>query len=200
MNLFNSDKTFTQKDIAYLLGLKSDKQIRNLIQQGVLPAAKGRDGMDPLKCIHAYITFKSKAKSASTKAEVDGDDEEPNEEEQLALEEKKLKLEDKRETIAMKRAKRLLFEKSYAPIEIIVDTLQQVGGRLSSRHDSLISKMKIACPDLPQPAVDALEKELTGAVNECTDILPDLSEYFEGDPDSMPSWIVGNDEGDASNW
>ncbi|EOD9110319.1 hypothetical protein ACJPQX_20790 [Vibrio vulnificus] len=187
-NLFNPDKKFTQSDIAKLLGI-SDRQVRNLTQQGILPAAKGRDGMNPLACIHQYITYKSQLKSPTQEAETEVD-----EDEELAREEQRLKLEDKRETIAMKKAKRVLFEKTYGPIEIIVDTLQQVGGRLASRHDSLIPKMKIAYPDLPQSAIEVLEAELTAAVNECTDILPDLSDYFEGDPGSGPAWLVGDEE------
>lgn len=54
--------------------------------------------------------------------------------------------------------------------------------------------MKIAYPDLPQSAIEVLEAELTAAVNECTDILPDLSDYFEGDPGSGPAWLVGDEE------
>ncbi|MBF4443977.1 helix-turn-helix domain-containing protein, partial [Vibrio anguillarum] len=46
-NLFYPDKRFTQSDIAKLLGI-SERQVRNLTQQGILPAAKGRDGMNPL--------------------------------------------------------------------------------------------------------------------------------------------------------
>ncbi|MDC5718275.1 hypothetical protein [Vibrio europaeus] len=190
--LFHPDKKFTQSDIAKLLGI-SDRQVRNLTQQGILPAAKGRDGMNPLACIHQYIAYKSQLKVTSPEAETEAD-----EGEELAREEQRLKLEDKRETIAMKKAKRVLFEKTYGPIEIIVDTLQQVGGRLASRHDSLIPKMKIAYPDLPQSAIEILEAELTAAVNECTDILPDLSDYFEGDPDSCPAWLVGDEENSSS--
>lgn len=102
-NLFNPDKKFTQSDIAKLLGI-SDRQVRNLTQQGILPAAKGRDGMNPLACIHQYITYKSQLKSPTQEAETEVD-----EDEELAREEQRLKLEDKRETIAMKKAKRVLF-------------------------------------------------------------------------------------------
>ncbi|MGI0120299.1 hypothetical protein [Zooshikella sp. RANM57] len=68
--LFNPEIKFTQKQIATLLGLESDRQVRNLITKGVLPAAKGRNGMDPLKCIHAYVAYKTQTLS---KAETDDD-------------------------------------------------------------------------------------------------------------------------------
>lgn len=191
-NLFHPDKKFTQSDIAKLLGI-SERQVRNLIQQGILPAAKGRDGMNPLACNHAYITYKSQLKSPIQEAEAEED-----EDEEMAREEQRLKLEEKRENIAMKRAKRVLFEKSYAPIELIVETLQQLGGRLASRHDSLIPKMKIAYPDMPPEVREVLEAELTAAVNECADILPDLSDYMDSDPGSSPSWLVGDEENTTS--
>lgn len=190
--LFYPDKKFTQSDIASLLDISS-RQVRNLTQQGILPDAKGRDGMDPLKCIHAYITYKAKNNTAVSKAEIP-----PEEDENLDLIERKLKIDDKRETIAMKKAKRVLFEKTYGPLEIIVDVLQQIGGDLASRHDGLISKMKLVWHDMPPEAVEVLTQELTAAANECANITPDLSDYTDGDPEDGPTWIVGDEEGAAS--
>ncbi|MCL1124148.1 hypothetical protein [Shewanella surugensis] len=190
--LFNLDKKFNQEDIASLLYISS-RQVRNLMQQGFLPQAKGRDGIDPLACIHAYITYKSKSRNSKEKAETDAD-----EEEEFDKIENKLKLEDKRESIAMKRAKRMLFEKTYGPLDIISDVLQQVGGNLATIHDGLISKMKLAWPDMPVEAVEVLTNELTAAANECSEITPDLSDYTDGDPEDGPAWIVGDEESASS--
>ncbi|MCL9783651.1 hypothetical protein M9194_19690 [Vibrio sp. S4M6] len=197
-DLFNPDKIYRQRDIAALLKI-SDRQLRTLISEGFIPDAKPRSGFDPLACVHAYITYKTKSKSSQEKPEVGAGEPELTEEEQFERKEKLLKLEEREEKLAMMKAKRHLFEKSYAPIEIIVDTLQQVGARLASRHDSLIPKMKISYPDLPQAAVEALEAELTAAVNECADILPDLSDYVDSDPESGPSWLVGDEEDSSSH-
>jgi phage terminase Nu1 subunit (DNA packaging protein) len=187
-SLFNPDKKFTQSDIASLLGI-SARQVRNLTQQGILPDAKGRDGMNPQACIHAYITYKSKNNTVTSKEE-----QPPENDENLALIELQLKLEDKRETIAMKRAKRVLFEKSYGPLLIISDVLQQVGGNLASVHDGLISKMKLVWHDMPPEAVEVLTLELTAAANECANISIDLSDYTDGDPEDGPAWIISDDE------
>lgn len=185
-NLFNPDKKYTQSDIAKLLGI-SDRQVRNLTQQGILQSAKGRDGMNPLDCIHRYITYKSQQKNVSPEAETVAD-----EEEQFAKEERRLKIEDKRETIAMKKAKRVLFEKSYAPLDIITDSLQQVGSRLTSRLDGLIPKVKSVWPDMPPEAIEVFEAEIAAASNECADVRPNLEEYMECDPLEGPDWIVGD--------
>lgn len=67
-DLFNPDIKWTQSRIAELLGLKSERQVRNLIKDGVLPVAKGRDGMDPELCLKSYIAYKSQVKP---KAETD---------------------------------------------------------------------------------------------------------------------------------
>ena len=192
-NLFHPDKKFTQSDIAKLLGI-GERQVRNLIGQGILPAAKGRDGMNPLACNHAYISYKSQAKNPNSEAETPDEEEE----ESFAKEERRLKLEEKRENIAMKRAKRVMFEKTYAPVEIIVDALQQVGSRINTRIDGLLPKIKSAWPEMPPEAIEILEAEIAAAANECADVQPDLTDYLDSDEESYPSWIDGTEEDSAS--
>lgn len=193
-DLFNPEKKFTQGDIAKLLSI-SDRQVRNLINKGILPAAKGRDGMNPLACLHAYISFKSQTGEAEPKSEASAD-----EEEKLGRLEFRLKLEDKKETILFKKAKRVVFEKTFGPIQMIIDVLQQVGGRLASRHESLIPKMKLAWPDMPHEAVEVLENELMAAVNECADVLPDLTDYEKCSDESGSDWLVGDEDLTEDNW
>lgn len=192
-DLFYPDKKFTQSDISKLLGI-SERQVRNLIGQGILPVAKGRDGMNPLACNHAYIAYKSQTKAVTSEPETDPDDDE----EKFSAEERKLKLEEKRENIAMKKAKRVLFEKTYGPIEMIVDALQQVASRINTRIDGLIPKLKSAWPEMPPEAIEVLEVELAAAANECADVQPDLSEYLDSNEESYPSWINGVEEDSTS--
>ncbi|ELB1089314.1 hypothetical protein QQ212_002755 [Vibrio alginolyticus] len=186
--LFNPSKKFTQLDIATLLGISS-RQVRNLTQQGVLPVAKGRNGIDPLACIHAYITYKSQSKAFDSKPETEQKDEEV-----FAKLERDLKLEERREKLAMLKAKRVLFEKSYAPIDIIVDTLEQVCARVGTRLDTLLPKLKNAWPDMPPEAVEVLEAVIAAVLNECADVQPNLSDYIDSDPDESPSWLDGDEE------
>lgn len=192
-NLFHPDKKFTQSDIAKLLGI-SERQVRNLIGQGILPAAKGRDGMNPLACNHAYISYKSQAKVTNPEAEIPDDEEE----ESFAKEERRLKLIEKKENIAMKKAKRVLFEKTYAPIEMVVEALQQVSSRINTRIDGLVPKIKSAWPEMPPEAIEVIEIELAAAANECADVQPDLTDYIDSDEESYPSWIDGSEEDTTS--
>ena len=191
--LFNPDKKFTQSDIAKLLGI-SDRQVRNLTQQGILPAAKGRNGIDPLACNHAYITYKSQAKAVDSKPET----EEENDKEAFAKRERDLKLAEREEKVAMMYAKRVLFEKKYAPIQIIPEILQQVSSRLNTRVDGLVPKLKKVWEDMPPAAIEVIEEELTKACNECADVQPDLTDYIDGDPEGGPSWLEGTEESSAS--
>lgn len=197
-DLFNPDKIYRQKDIAELLNI-TDRTLRTLVAERILPEAKPRSGYQPLACIHAYINYKSKSKLSQEKPEVGAGEPEQTEDEKMEREERLLKLDDKRETVAMKRAKRVLFEKSYIPIDMMVDVLQQIGGNLATRHDNLISNMKLAWPDMPMEAVEVLTEEMTKAANECADIQPDLSGYVDSDEESYPSWIVGTEENNSGN-
>ena len=187
-NLFNPDKKFTQSDVAKLLGI-SDRQVRNLMQQGVMPAAIGRNGMDPLACNHVYNSYLRQAKAGNQKPETDDD-----EEESFEKMERELKLEEKRERVAMLKAKRVLFEKSYAPIEVIVETLEQVTARVGTRLDTLLPKLKNAWPDMPPEAVEILEAVIAAVLNECADVQPNLTDYMDGDPESCPTWLDGDEE------
>lgn len=185
--LFNPNKKFTQVDIAELLGI-SDRQVRNLIQQGVVPSAKGREGMNPLACIHAYNTYLRQSKNDAQKPEAGEDDD------SYESMEKQLKLEEKREKVAMLKAKRVLFEKSFAPIDVIVDTLEQVCSRIGTRLDSLLPKLKNAWPDMPPEALEVLESVIAAVLNECADVQPNLNDYIDSDPEECPSWLESAEE------
>ncbi|WP_136484711.1 helix-turn-helix domain-containing protein [Vibrio sp. H11] len=187
--LFNPDKKFTQSDIAELLGI-SDRQVRNLIQQGILPAAKGRGGMDPLVCNHAYNAYLRQSKSADQKAETD----KKNDPQHYEQRKRELELDKLDETVAMMRAKRLTFEKFYAPVEIIPDVIGQVASQIRSRLDSLIPKMKKSWLDMPPEAVSVLEEEIIAVCNECADVQPDLSDYIDSDPEIGSSWFNSVEE------
>lgn len=172
--LFAQDKKFTRTDIAALLNI-SDRQVTRLISKGILANPKAGKGMDPLMCVHSYIAYRSQVSEVGVGVDI------PPEmnEESVSREKDQLKLEELRENIAMKRAKRVLFEKTYAPIEVIVDALQQVGSRMSSHIDGLVPKIKLAWPDMPPEAIEVLEIEIAATMNECADVQPDLSKYFD---------------------
>lgn len=172
--LFADGKKFTRADIAVLLNI-SDRQVTRLISKGILSNPKANKGMDPLMCIHSYIAYRSQATGVDEGVDIPLE----NQEEHINRERDLLKLEELRENIAMKKSKRVLFEKTYAPIEMIVDALQQVGSRMSSHIDGLVPKIKLAWPEMPPEAIEVLEAEIAATMNECADVQPDLSKYFD---------------------
>lgn len=174
--LFNPNIKFGQKQIGDLLGI-SDRQVRNLQNQGVLPKAKGRDGIDPMECIHSYISYKSVEKSTEEEPETPTEESEKQREQQL-------KNDEREERILLNRTKRLVLEKQYAPISIITDTISMVAIALRTRVDSWLPKLKMAWPDMPPEQIEVLKRELAMALNELADVKPDLSAYEDSDIES----------------
>jgi phage terminase Nu1 subunit (DNA packaging protein) len=179
MSLFNPDKKFTQRDIAELLKI-SDRQVRNLIQQGVLMQAKGRDGMDPLASVHSYIAYKSQHDGEREKAEVDPDSEEGNQKNR----EQQLKNDEREERIKLNRIKRLVLEKKYAPIEIIDDVVGAVAISIRTRVDSWLPKIKMAYPEIPMEGLEVIKRELAQVMNELAEVQVDLTDYEDSDLES----------------
>ncbi|MDN3696804.1 hypothetical protein QWY97_05490 [Vibrio cortegadensis] len=174
--LFNPNIKFGQKQIGDLLGI-SDRQVRNLQNQGVLPKAKGRDGIDPMECIHSYISYKSVEKPTEEEPETPTEESEKQREQQL-------KNDEREERILLNRTKRLVLEKQYAPISIITDTISMVAIALRTRVDSWLPKLKMAWPDMPPEQIEVLKRELAMALNELADVKPDLSAYEDSDIES----------------
>ncbi|MEZ9880521.1 hypothetical protein [Vibrio sp. 10N.261.51.E5] len=174
--LFNPNIKFGQKQIGDLLGI-SDRQVRNLQNQGVLPKAKGRDGIDPMECIHSYISYKSVEKPIEEEPETPTEESEKQREQQL-------KNDEREERILLNRTKRLVLEKQYAPISIITDTISMVAIALRTRVDSWLPKLKMAWPDMPPEQIEVLKRELAMALNELADVKPDLSAYEDSDIES----------------
>lgn len=186
--LFNPDLKYGAKQIGDLLGI-SDRQVRNLQNKGVLAKANGRNGIDPLASIHAYIAFKSVDKPEEPKAEVEDEESEKKREQQL-------KNDEREERIKLNRTKRLVLEKQYAPISIIIDTISMVAIGLRTRVDSWLPKLKMASPDMTTEQVEVLKRELAMALNELADVKPDLSAYEDSDIESgfaSLESIEGND-------
>ncbi len=60
----------------------------------------------------------------------------------------------------------MLFEKDYASIKVILDTLQQITSLINFRIDELIPKAKTVWPDLPAEAIEVLEEQIAVTMNE----------------------------------
>jgi phage terminase Nu1 subunit (DNA packaging protein) len=181
----------TQAEVATHLGL-DERSIRNLQKIPGSPSARGRGGYDLDEWRYWYISYlrtMGKRGGASGPTSDDQTDEERDRESrELEMEERRLKVREKDINIRIKEAKLAQFEKSWAPIVVIEQALSRVASVLRSRHEGLIPKMKIACPDLSPEAVEVLEVELVAAANECADVSADLSDYVDSDSEFDPAW------------
>lgn len=177
-HLFNSQRKYSQQDIAEILGIKTTRQIRRLIENGVLPRAKPKIGMDPLACIHAYIRYKA--------APIDVLSEAVNTDTALEQKEREAQLKNDvlEERIKLSRIKRLVLEKQYAPIEVLTDTISQVAISMRTRVDSWLPKLKMVWPEMPPDAQDLLKRELAAALNELSEVEPNLTDYEDSDLES----------------
>lgn len=189
--LFNPNIKFGQVHISQLLGI-SDRRVRDLQKLGVLPTAKGKDGLDPQECIRSYISYKSVDKPSKEEPET------PTEESEKQREQK-LKNDEREERILLNRTKRLVLEKQYAPIAIITDTISLVAIALRTRVDSWLPKLKMACPDIQPDLIEVLKRELAMALNELADVKPDLSAYEDSDIESGLASIESIEDDDTSD-
>ena len=170
-NLFNPEVKFTQKTIADLLGLSDDRQVRNLMNKGVLPAAPGKNGMDPHRCVLSYIAYKAQAQ---------------NKPETLAEANEILDYEQERalNVREQRRARRIQNEmalKTLIPTEVCIKIYTEL---VSSARAKILAIESKAATDIPCLNIAELRMLRTLLLNALTDLsnesLPaSLTDYLE---------------------
>ena len=193
--LFNPKVKFTQLKIAKLLGLSSDKQVRNLINKGILPAAKGRNGMDPLTCLHSYITYKSRGHLVGEEPETDAffDGEEDDGDPSICIDtERALNVREQR------RARKIdneLALKSLLPTDVVISIYARIVAATREKILAIESKALTRIPQLDKSGGnllrDLLHEALTDLSNE--PIPPSLREYLEDHPFDLDAASEIND-------
>jgi phage terminase Nu1 subunit (DNA packaging protein) len=175
----------SQIEVAAHLDL-SDRQIRNLLADGVLPASKGRGGMDVDACRMAYIAYLRGLGSGQVKLEagppeVDGFD---------PLLEYKL-MEERRGLTAAQRIaaekKNEVAEKNLVPVEFCTFALARVAAQIGSVLDTVALKVKRKHPDIEVHHVEAMQREVALARN----ISADLGEQL---PEILDEYLASLDE------
>jgi phage terminase Nu1 subunit (DNA packaging protein) len=170
----------SQIEVAAHLDL-TDRQIRNLVADGVLPASKGRGGMDIDSCRVAYIAYLRGLGSGQVKPEVtpvgtEGID---------PLIEYKL-MEERRGLTAAQRIgqenKNAVSARQLVPVEFSTFALSRVVEQIGSVLDTVTHKVKRKHPDIEVRHVEAMQREIALARNiasELGDKLPEiLDEYL----------------------
>lgn len=171
----------SQLEVAAHLNL-SERQIRNLLTSGVLPASRARIGLDLDGCRVAYIGYLRGLSSGQIKAEVtppgfeDGD---PSLEIQLM--EQRIRL-TTAQAVAVEK-KNQVEEQLLVPVGFAIYALSKIAAQLGSMLDTLPLKLVRKHPDMDPRHLESLTREIAIARNlsaEAAARLPDeLNEYFE---------------------
>lgn len=157
----------TQIEIAEHLDL-SDRWVRTLLQEGVLPASKGRGGYDIDACRLAYIRY--------IRAQVSGQARRPEAAEESGdisgLEQKKLEedyLWTKERRIAQ-QLKNEIASRQQVPTEFAMFALSRLAAEVAAILDTLPLTLKRRHPDLETRHLDTLNRELARARNQAADL------------------------------
>lgn len=171
----------TQIEIAKHLDL-SDRQVRNLIADGVLPGSKGKGGFDVDACRLAYIRYLRGLGSNQVKAETAPD---PSEEID-PLAEFKLTQERLRLIAAQAEGQELkneIAKRKAVPVEFATFVLSRIAAEIASALDTLPLTLKRRHPDLEVRHIESVQRELSKVRNRAATLderLPEmLDEYLD---------------------
>lgn len=171
----------TQVEVAAHLDL-SDRQVRNLLADGVLPASKGAGGLDVDACRIAYISYLRGLASGQVKrqeARQPDEDIDP-------LAEQKLTQERLRLTAAQAEGQELkndITRRRSVPTEFATFVMSKIAAEIASILDTLPLTLKRRHPDLEVRHIESIQRELAKARNRAAELderLPGLlNEYLD---------------------
>lgn len=170
----------TQVDVAAHIDL-SDRQVRTLLADGVLPGSKGPGGLDVDACRLAYIRYLRGLNSGQVRPEVLDDFEgaDPNVEAKLTQERLRL-------TAAQAEGQELKNEvtkRKSVPADFAMFVLSRLAAEIGSILDTLPLTLKRKHPDLEVRHIESVQRELAKARNRAAtldDRLPGLlNEYLD---------------------
>ena len=169
----------TQVEVATHLDL-SDRQVRNLLADGVLPASKGTGGLDIDACRLAYIRYLRGLSSGQVKAEaprhVSGEVDPMAE--ALLLQER-LRL-----TAAQAEGQELkneITKRKSVPVEFATFVLSRIAAEIASALDTLPLTLKRRHPDLEVRHIESVQRELAKVRNRSATLderLPELMDEY----------------------
>lgn len=171
----------TQVEVATHLDL-SDRQVRNLLADGVLPASKGTGGLDIDACRLAYIRYLRGLSSGQVKAEAPR----PVSGEVDPMAEALLLQERLRLTAAQAEGQELkneITKRKSVPVEFSTFVLSRIAAEIASGLDTLPLTLKRRHPDLEVRHIESVQRELAKVRNRAAtldDRLPEmLDEYLD---------------------
>jgi phage terminase Nu1 subunit (DNA packaging protein) len=166
----------TQTEIGMHLDI-GERQVRKLVENGVLPRAKARRGLDIDACRFAYINYLRGLASGQINPALDPANL-ANDELSRAEREAKLRLvQEQADGQALKNAQA---RRELAPVQLISWTLARVGSQISAIFDSIPLKVKKLMPKLSASDIEVIKRELIKAQNAASRVTVDLDEYYSG--------------------
>ena len=171
----------TQTEVASHLDL-TDRQVRNLLQSGVLPGAKGRGAYSLDDCRLAYIRYmRGQVGGQVDTPEPGGDEIDPllehkrEQEEYLLTRERRIGQQQKNEIAARK----------VVPSEFAIFSLSKLAAEIAAILDTLPLTMKRKHPDLEARHLDTLSRELAKARNQAAGLHDTVSDHLDEYHDTL---------------
>jgi phage terminase Nu1 subunit (DNA packaging protein) len=171
----------TQQEVAEHLDI-TDRQVRNLLQSGVLPGAKGRGAYSLDDCRLAYIRYMRGQLAGQVSAqEADGDSIDPllehkrEQEEYLLTRERRIGQQQKNEIAARK----------VVPSEFAIFSLSKLAAEIAAILDTLPLTMKRKHPDLETRHLETLTRELAKARNQAASMHETIPEHLNEYHDTL---------------
>jgi phage terminase Nu1 subunit (DNA packaging protein) len=174
----------TQQEIAEHLDI-TDRQVRSLLESGILSGSRGRGGLDYDECRIAYIRYLRNRADGRVKAEVPAD-EEGDSPGSFSLEREYAK-ERLRLTSAQADAQELKNEitrKRSVPVDFATFALSKLASEIASILDTLPLTLKRKHPDLEVRHLDSIQRELARARNRAAgldELLPGFIDEYLAD-------------------
>lgn len=170
----------TQIEVAAHIDL-SDRQIRTLVTDGVLPASKGAGGLDIDACRLAYIRYLRGMNSGQVRPEVLPPSEGIDPDAEARLTQERLRL-----TSAQAEGQELkndITKRKSVPTGFATHVLSRLAAEIGSILDTLPMTLKRRHPDLEVRHIESVQRELAKARNRAAtldDRLPGLlDEYLD---------------------
>lgn len=176
----------TQKEIAEHLDL-SDRRVRDLVKDGILPGSKGKSGYDIDACRLAYIGYlRGLANGQVTQPEMPpiipavDDDESFIDADHEEARRKKYDADLKKERLKILR-------KENAPVEIIADVVGKQMEMVSAQLRAMPMQIKLAEPGISSRSIEVVKRTVANLCNKLINVQPDLSGYMPVDPEGDSS-------------
>ncbi|VVO77096.1 terminase small subunit [Pseudomonas fluorescens] len=166
-----------QKELAQHLDL-TDRQVRNLLADGILPTSRGNGGLNLQDCRLAYIRYLRGLASGQVKAEAGhlfGEDLGSSLDNLLLQEKVRLTT---AQAVAQER-KNEVSERQLVPVGFATYSLSKIASQIGSVLDTVSLKLRRKHPEMDPRYLESLEREIALARNLAAQVAEKLEEYLD---------------------